>query len=72
MQPVKIGVIQVAEQDYEWGTGYLTLRVTSFEASEDAGPGWIKVTCMEVDRDGVERRERQVLVRRAGMRRAHP
>jgi hypothetical protein len=72
-QPIKINdIIVVDERDYEWGTGDLTIRVTAFEASQDAGPGWITVTGMEIDRDGIERRERKVLVRRAGMRRARP
>jgi hypothetical protein len=72
-EPIRIGdTLTVAEQDYEWGTGDLTLRVTAFEASQDAGPAWIKVKGMEIDRDGVARREREVLVRRAGMRRVRP
>jgi hypothetical protein len=41
-----------------------TERAIAFEASQDAGPAWIKVKGMEIDRDGIARREREVLVRR--------
>ena len=72
-RPIRVGdTVRIPEEHYEWGTGDLTVRVTAFEADQDAGPAWVRVRGVEIDRDGAERRERVVLARRSGMRRVPP
>jgi hypothetical protein len=71
--PIKAGdTVTVAEQDYMYGLGELTIRIHGFAQAPDVGPGWVTVRGVEVGRDGRDRAERQIVVRIAGMKRVTP
>ena len=65
-------VLHLAEADYCYGHGPLTIRVTRSGADPALLPGleWVRVAGVEVSADGRVGPERQVLVRVAALRRA--
>jgi hypothetical protein len=65
--PIQPGdAIKVAEGDYLYGRGTLTICIRKFVAGGH-GPGLITVQGVELGYNGEERGEREVLVRYAGM-----
>ncbi|GGK20827.1 hypothetical protein GCM10010124_11680 [Pilimelia terevasa] len=54
-------VIRIEEEDYAYGVGALTLRVTGLAPHDD--PAWIRVTGVEIHWTGGDGPRREVLVR---------
>ncbi|MET7398006.1 hypothetical protein ABZS66_31400 [Dactylosporangium sp. NPDC005572] len=67
MRPVQVGdLLHLKEPDYCYGTGNLTLRVTS-EPAALPDPEWVDVTGVEIFWNGQRGTERQVRVRRSAL-----
>jgi hypothetical protein len=61
-------VVRLHEQDYEYGVGWLTLRLTSSAPPERRSDGWwIPVAGVAIGSDGRDRGIRQVRVRAAAL-----
>lgn len=58
-------VIRIAEDDYCYGLGTLTLRVTGVAQSHD--PRWVRVRGVEIRWDLADGDTREVLVRRSAL-----
>ena len=69
--PVKVGdVLKLAEEDYRFGVGSLTLRVTALLHVQELPDGpWLYLRGVTIRWDGSEGAVRQVLVRLAALRR---
>lgn len=68
--PVRVGqVLRLAEEDYRFGTGQLTLRVTGLLHVQhlDDGP-WLNLRGITIRWDGGDGESRQVLVRLSALR----
>jgi hypothetical protein len=68
--PVRIGqVLRLAEEDYRFGIGPLTLRVTGLLHIQELADGpWLYLRGVTIRWDGSEGETRQVLVRLAALR----
>ena len=69
--PVRVGqVLRLAEEDYRFGIGPLTLRVTGLLHVQELSDGpWLYLRGVTIRWDGSEGEPRQVLVRLAALRR---
>lgn len=67
--PVQIGqVLRLTEEDYRFGLGPLTLRVTGMLHVQELGDGlWVYLRGVTLRRDGSDGPDRQVLVRLAAL-----
>lgn len=67
--PVKPGdVLRLGEDDYRFGVGPLTLRVTGLIHVQHLADGpWLYLRGVSLRRDGTDREPRQVLVRLAAL-----
>ncbi|GGJ95713.1 hypothetical protein GCM10010123_27000 [Pilimelia anulata] len=54
-------VIRIDEDDYAYGVGALTLRVTDLAPHDD--PGWVRVSGVQIHWTGDDGPSREVLVR---------
>lgn len=69
--PLRPGdVISVAEPDYMYGVGPLTLRLTGVDDGANPQPvtDWVRVTGVVIRWDGSEGKEREAVIRRAALR----
>ena len=69
--PVAVGdVLELAEEDYRFGVGPLTLRVTALLHVQQLTDGpWLYLRGIPIRWDGRDGEPRQVLVRLAALRR---
>jgi hypothetical protein len=69
--PIKVGdVLRLAEEDYRFGVGPLTLRVTALLHVQELQDGpWLYVRGVVVRWDGSDGGVRQVVVRLSALRR---
>ena len=66
---VKAGdVIRIAEADYAYGLGALTLRVTHVDPNPHPNLEWLRIKGTEIRWDGTDGKDRDVLVRVSGLR----
>jgi hypothetical protein len=72
--PIRPGdVLRIPETDYLYGVGELLLRVTAEPGTERLPDGeWLKVTGMQLARDGRDLRMRNVLVRLSAVTKRQP